>query len=182
MKKSSWREHGPDLDEAQASGLAADAGRLEAGHLVEEGDRRLHQRPGQRGAGAFAQAQVELDQRLGPGGRAARGGRPRPSGGRRRSSRGRRRDARGGEQRRGDDEAVDQQQSCRASAAPSMAPAIITISKPPNSASTSSGSASAGRRAASACASRARLRPGRRRRGRCRGRRSRPAARRSGSG
>jgi hypothetical protein len=49
-----------------SAGRRRDARRLEAGHLAQDAAGRLQQRPGQRGTGAFAQAQAEVEQRLCP--------------------------------------------------------------------------------------------------------------------
>ena len=90
--------------------LFGHAGRFETCHLVEEARRGLDERPGQCGAGAFAEAQAEVDQRVGLQlcelcqvtrfGRAVAEDAVLSD---------RRCDARGGEQRRSDDEAVDEQ-------------------------------------------------------------------------
>jgi hypothetical protein len=47
------------------SELLADPGAGEACHLVDKSGSRADQWPGQRGAGSFAEAQAEIEQRLG---------------------------------------------------------------------------------------------------------------------
>ena len=47
------------------SGPVGDLRGFKRGHFVQDGAGALQQRPGQHGAGAFAQAQAQIEQRLG---------------------------------------------------------------------------------------------------------------------
>ena len=53
------------VNTAKSSGLVGDLRGFKRGHFVQDGAGALQQRPGQHGAGAFAQAQAQIEQRLG---------------------------------------------------------------------------------------------------------------------